>query len=321
MSLKKSAMSAVKDCLGLKPNERFLVLTDPEKQTIGNALFEAAEKIGAEPMMVIMPVKGPHGTEPPDPIPQILKKVDAVIAPTTFSVSHTQARKNACKSGTRMATMPSITEKQMKKGAMTADFKKVEASAKKLYSVLKRYKTCRITTKLGTDVTMGIDPKLWQLDTGMINKPGEFGNLPGGEAFLPPSDANGTLVVDGAFAGFGKVDEPLVLEMENNYVTKISGKKAASKLKKMLDKASKELKNPKLVYNVAELGIGINPKAKIIGNPLEDEKVMGTVHVALGDNSTFGGSVQAGIHVDGILLKPDLTVGGKAVMEKGKLRV
>jgi leucyl aminopeptidase (aminopeptidase T) len=322
MSLKKSAMSAVKDCLDLKPKEKFLVLTDPERVSIGKAMFEAAQKIGAEPMMVIMPVKGPHGTEPPDPIPDMLKKVDAVIAPTTYSVSHTQARKNACKSGTRMATMPSITENQMKKGAMTADFKKVEATAKKLYNVLKRYKTCRITTKLGTDVTMGIDPKLWLLDTGMIDKPGEFGNLPGGEAFLPPSNANGTLVVDGAFAGFGKVDAPVILEMEDNFVTKISGKKAASKLEKMLKAASKELKNPKLVYNVAELGIGINPKAKIIGNALEDEKVIGTIHMAIGDNSTFGGKVRANIHLDGIVREPTIILGkNKEIMKKGKFTI
>jgi len=319
MSLQKSAMSAVKDCLGMKPNETLMILIDPNKKDVGEALFKAAKQVGAEPMIVIMQAKGPHGSEPPAPIPNMMKKVDAVIAPTTYSVSHTQARKRACKAGSRVATMPTITADQMSKGAMTADFKKVEASAKKLYSVLKKYKSCRITTKLGTDVTMDIDPKLWLLDTGMITKPGEFGNLPGGEVFLPPGNANGTLVVDGAFSGYGLVDAPVVVEMKDNFVTKITGKKAASTLKKILKEASEELKKPELAYNVAELGIGINPKAKLIGNPLEDEKVIGTIHMAVGDNSTFGGKVQANVHLDGIVKSPSIILGQKKeIMKDGR---
>ena len=66
-----------------------------------------------------------------------------------------------------------------------------------------------------------------------------------------------------------------------------------------------------LARNLAELGIGINPKARLIGNVLEDEKVGGTVHVALGDNSTFGGDVVAGIHLDGIITRPKVFVDGE----------
>jgi len=44
---------------------------------------------------------------------------------------------------------------------------------------------------------------------------------------------------------------------------------------------------------------------------LEDEKVRGTVHIALGDNSTLGGDVIAGIHLDGIIREPELFLDGE----------
>ena len=65
----------------------------------------------------------------------------------------------------------------------------------------------------------------------------------------------------------------------------------------------------------------MNPKAKIIGNVLEDEKVLGTVHVAVGDNSTFGGKCECGIHMDGIIKNPTLIVGKNTILEDGKLVV
>ncbi len=57
---------------------------------------------------------------------------------------------------------------------------------------------------------------------------------------------------------------------------------------------------------LAELGIGTNDRARVTGVILEDEKIYGTVHIALGSNDTFGGTVAAGIHVDGIITRPRL---------------
>ena len=70
---------------------------------------------------------------------------------------------------------------------------------------------------------------------------------------------------------------------------------------------------------MGELGIGTNPIARLIGNILEDEKVFGTVHIAFGSNATFGGLTQAGIHIDGIILKPSLYLDEKLVVENGKI--
>ena len=316
--MKKSAMTAVRDCLGIKPEETLLILTDPNKKSIAEALFDAARKCGAEPYMLMMWERDHHGEEPPAPIPELMKMVSAVIAPTTYSVSHTQARKEACKAGVRIGTMPMITEGMMNKGAMTADFPKMKAWAEKLHVILKRSNRVHVTTALGTDVTLNIPTDKWTLDTGVLDKPGSFGNLPGGEVFLPPTNVNGVLVVDGAFSGYGLVDKPVKITIKDNYAQKIEGGKAAKKIQEVLEKASKPLADPNWVFNMAEFGIGINPKAKLIGNPLEDEKVIGTFHMALGDNSTFGGNIRANVHLDGIVKRPTITVGDTVIMKGGK---
>ena len=70
--------------------------------------------------------------------------------------------------------------------------------------------------------------------------------------------------------------------------------------------------------NLAELGIGTKDKARVTGVILEDEKIYGTVHIALGSNDTFGGTVAAGIHVDGIITRPELSLDGRVLVKDGK---
>jgi leucyl aminopeptidase (aminopeptidase T) len=60
---------------------------------------------------------------------------------------------------------------------------------------------------------------------------------------------------------------------------------------------------------VGELGIGINPSARIIGNMLEDEKVAGTVHIAFGNNSQMpGGQNTSMTHRDFLLTGLTMTI-------------
>jgi leucyl aminopeptidase (aminopeptidase T) len=106
--------------------------------------------------------------------------------------------------------------------------------------------------------------------------------------------------------------KPVTVTVEQGFATKMTGGPEATKFDTLLAEVKK-----KEAYNVAELGVGCNPNARLIGIILEDEKVYGTVHVAFGDNSTFGGNVQAGIHLDGIMRKPSLFLDEKLVIEKG----
>jgi len=73
--------------------------------------------------------------------------------------------------------------------------------------------------------------------------------------------------------------------------------------------------------NLAELGIGTKDKARVTGVILEDEKIYGTVQIALGSNDTFGVTVAAGIHVDGIITRPELSLDGRVLVRDGKVLV
>ncbi len=288
----------VMECLGVKRGESVLIVVDTSTpMSIGRSLFEAAKNLGCEAMIVTMLPRMRHGEELPPVIAEAMKNADVVIAPTTFSLTHTQAKINACKKGARIASMPGITEKMMNSGGMTADYNKVNEIAIGLYSRLENVKNIRVVTDSGTDISFDLEGCKWYKDTGLCHEKGCSTNLPAGELYIAPKDANGVFVVDGSMSGFGLLDSTLEFTVRNRYVTDIKGKHAA-KLKAILDRVGEKARN------IAEFGIGINLEARLIGNVLEDEKVGGTVHIALGDNSTFGGDVIAGIHLDGIITKP-----------------
>jgi aminopeptidase len=195
---------------------------------------------------------------------------------------------------------------------MTADFKEVEKEVKRLAKILEGTKKIKITTEIGTDLEVSVEDRRWYMDTGICHKKGEFMNLPAGEVFIAPKEgtADGKLIIDGAF--WEMLENPVIIDVKKGYANRIAGTK---EIAKQISKRGKEGRN------IAEVGIGMNPKAKIIGNVLEDEKVKGTVHVALGDNSTFGGKCKAGIHIDGIIKKPTLFADDELIMENGKLVV
>jgi len=295
----------VMECFVVKRGESVLIVVDNSTpDSIASSLFDTAKKIGCEVMILTILPRMRHGEELPAVVAQAMKWADVVIAPTTFSLTHTQAKINACKAGARIASMPGITENMMTSGGITAECARINEIAKRLNNRLEKVRTVRIITELGTDIEFDLDGCSWKMDTGLCQEPGCSSNLPAGELYIAPRDANGSFFVDGSMSGFGLLDSPLEFTVKDRYVTDIKGK-YSEKMRSILDRVGEK------AFNIAELGIGINPEAKLIGNVLEDEKVGGTVHIALGDNSGFGGDVIAGIHLDGIIKKPVLYLDGE----------
>ncbi|MCX9009482.1 MAG: aminopeptidase, partial [Candidatus Methanoperedens sp.] len=282
-------------------------------KSIGESLFGAARDLGCEVMVMTMLPRTRHGEEPPLAVAEAMKNADVVIIPTTFSLTHTQARIKACEAGARVASMPGITEEMMRSGGITADCNTINDIAAGLIKKLGSAREVRVTTESGTDIVFDLEGCVWMMDTGLCQEPGCSSNLPAGELYIAPKDANGVFVVDGSMSGLGLLDSPLEFTVRDRYVEDIKGK-YAKKLHAMLDKVGEK------AHNIAELGIGINPNARLIGNVLEDEKVGGTVHIALGDNSAFGGDVVAGIHLDGIIKNPSVFLDGeKFILSYGNI--
>lgn len=255
-----------------------------------------------------------HGEEPPKLVERAMVASDVVLAPTTYSLTHTQARLRVCRAGARVAAMPMITEGMMCQGAMLADYNEVSGLTRKVAALLIKSSEVEVSTPAGTDLYLDIAGRKAYADTGIFHRPGDFGNLPAGEAFIAPLEGKGEgmIVVDGSMVDtlWAKIE----IAVKKGRAIEIFGE-SGRRLRKMLEKVGSK------AYNLAEFGIGTNPAARLIGNVPEDEKVLGTCHVALGDNLTFGGRVRAGIHVDGILTKPTIKLDGKTVMKDGRLKI
>jgi len=240
-----------------------------------------------------------------------MKAADVVLAPTTNSLSHTQARVEACEAGARIATLPGIT-KEIFTTSMLADYEDIRRRSEALYDMLSEADEVHVTSPLGTDIRLNVRMKYWHTDTGVLHEPGDFGNLPAGELDGAPVQAEGTIVLDSLTIDGEDLAPPgTEIEITNTKATGISED----------CRLAEAFRNTRNASNLAELGIGTNPEATIIGRLLQDEKVMGTCHFAFGDNTSYGGSSESEIHWDGIVRDPTIRFDDRVIMEDGEFMV
>ena len=312
--LRAAVTVALRDCVGLRRGESLLVLTDEWLAPIGRALLEVGRTLTDRVLYLEMTSAGVDGAEPPDEVARLMAAVQVVVAPTRRSLTHTAARRAACAAGARVATMPGITEDTLVR-CLQADYHRIASRTDFVADVLTRGRVARVTTPAGTDVTLPIEGIRAIASKGLVLEPGQFGNLPSGEAYLMPQErlSQGVVVVDGAMAGMGIIeDAPIRIDVEDGMAVRIEGGREARRLRELMDAAGPQART------VAELGVGTNDRATITGTILEDEKILGTVHVAFGNNASMGGTVNVPFHLDGVLLRPTLVVDDHVLLEEGR---
>jgi leucyl aminopeptidase (aminopeptidase T) len=119
------------------------------------------------------------------------------------------------------------------------------------------------------------------------------------------------LVFDGSFPLTGLLTQPLRLLVEKGRVVRIDDHPCRSQLEALFAAYGDDART------IAEMGVGTLDSAIISGNVLEDEKVLGTVHIALGDNASMGGVVRVPMHMDGIICRPTVWLDGSVWMKDG----
>ncbi|MBN8546616.1 MAG: aminopeptidase [Ignavibacteria bacterium] len=315
--LQKACDIAIRDCMGAKAGETVLVVSDTEKHEIAYELYLSAIRLGHKAVYSEMQPLEVNGQEPPAAIADLMKQFDVVLCPTLRSLTHTQARRDASATGARVATFPGITKDVMIRG-LNADYKRIAERSLNLKAVLDKGKHVRVTSTKGTDISFSIDGRDAHASKGLFHAKGESGNLPTGETFLAPVEgtAEGVFIVDGSFAGVGLMKEmDIKLTVKSGFVTSVEGGENAKQLSEILAKVGGD------AYNIAEFGIGTNDSAQLSGLILEDEKVMGTIHIAVGDNMGFGGKVKVPLHLDGVVKDPDVYLDGELIMKQGKFTI
>ncbi len=341
----KAIDSIFKINLGVKTTEKVIVFTDghnEELREIGRRVAEAGREFTPDIKYVEYLSTGCHGVEPPEEIwaeaygintyndlkqkglfkPLLTKQlteghiheieeivaahkkeaVNAVIALSNFSTSHTRFRvmlNEIC--GSRYASMP-LFDAPMLSGAMSVNWQEMAERTGKIAEMVNKYENIEINTPNGTAISFSKKGRDAKEDTGIITGSGQFSNLPAGEVYLAPLEgtANGKLVIE--WAPTRRLKSPLTLHIDKGQLTKIEGEEEYADF--LQAKMSESNKN----RNIAELGIGTNNRASRPDNILESEKISGTIHIALGDNSSFGGTVRTSFHQDFVFFEPTVTL-------------
>ncbi len=337
--IKQGVLDMLQVNMGLKKGEKLLVVTDlltPRQWSNleGTELMSASERSLLAKMVAEIagenypqcevefypyPATGQHGAEPGDTVARKMAQADVVIAITTYSLSHTDARQRASQAGARVASMPTF-EPQMfyPGGPMAVDYQQVARDTRAIAELLTTAQKATVRSQSGTELSFSLAGRPGQVDDGIYTAKGAWGNLPGGEAYIVPVEgtAEGQVVVPKG--GGVDITEEMTLIFQGGWVQEIrGGGKGGDKLRQLMQFDS-DAEEHRLRRNLAELGVGTNPNAKSPVNPLEAEKIKGTVHIAVGDNAHMGGRISCDLHEDFVLPQPDLVLDDELVIKAGQ---
>lgn len=308
-----AAAAAAVHCLGVGPGDDVLVLCNEQQRTIAESLEGAAGGWARTVRLVAYPTLTRDGEEPPAFVAEAMTEATVIFAPTTFSLSHTRARREATGRGARIATMPGITAEIFER-AVSVDPGELKRAGERIAAELSAAASCRVTSPAGTDLVLSLEGRTAICDDGNLQAEAAWGNLPAGEAFIAPIETSGegSIVFDGAIAGYGMLRKPLRVTLARGRAIAADGEAA----RWLLDTLDAGGPTGRLI---AELGIGTNPLAIMTGNILEDEKAAGTAHLAFGTSASFGGTNVATVHIDGMLLQPTVELDERLLITKGEL--
>ena len=313
------AMKAMTQCAGVKPGENVVIACDTNKLRLAEALAAAAYAAGGMPTIVSFPPTGAHGAQVPKAVVGASACSDVLFMPTSWSMTHTDARIEAIKNGARVCTMCEVTEDCLCAGGILGDFEENDRLGRKIGEVMAAGKTIRMTSVGGTDLTGEITQRPVQYETGLFREPGQFAALPNSELNISPIEGSteGVIVGDVRLMGYGIIrEEPVTIEVKSGEVANVSGTKAADYLRETL-----KTFNDRGAYNLAEFAVGLNPASRAYATNLEDLGKLGFGHHGIGSNYAIGGSIAAPCHIDIIYAEASLYVDGKLILDKGELLI
>jgi len=316
----KGVKTLLDKCANVKAGEKVLIVADTDNIRIAELIATAAIERNAEAVVCIMTPRKAHGENPPETIVSAMMKADVVFEPTTYSLTRSEATQKAAQAGVRVVSMPAYVEEMLIRGAIEADFPAHEKTVQKLADLFTEATTAKLTAPGGTEITMELGGAARKGETGkgFCTGPGTICGPPNIEANISPIEgtAEGVVFADVSIPDpqMGVLSAPIEVTVNGGLITNIKGMADAAALRKILE----EKKDP-TVYNIAELGVGLNPKARICGIMLEDEGALGTAHIGIGDNHTSGGTVKAPLHLDLIINNPTLELDGKVIIKDSEL--
>lgn len=317
MLMSKGARIIVEVCAGVKPGEKAVIVTEPSMMSMAEAIASAVMAADAEAVITVIPPRSADGQEPPAAAAAAMKASDVFFNVVDKSITHTHATRDAAAAGSRGIMMTQFNEDMLKHGGVFADFANIAPQCRAVAEAMAGSKVITVTSPLGTNMTMSAEGRRGNALTCITSK-GHFTTVPTIEANVSPVEgtAEGVIIADASipYIGIGLLEEPIRCTVEKGFITKVEGGKQAQMLIEDWKK-----KNDPNVYNIAELGLGLNPACSFIGAMLEDEGVYGSVHFGIGTNITLGGHTKAACHYDLILKNCTVIADGKTILKDGKI--
>ncbi|MGD9129004.1 MAG: aminopeptidase [Candidatus Woesebacteria bacterium] len=299
----------LKNNLNFQKNDNVLIVTDIRFYKKEAAIwFETAKTLTDKVQMIVLAGMTHSGQEPPDEVVQACAQANITILHTKFSLTHSKAGKAVVRNNHRGASLPGVNYKIMRR-TLTTDYHKIKKLGEEIKAKLQKANTIHISSPSETNFSAAIRQKAIFNDGGIL-KNGELGNLPAGEVFFAPikGSSQGTWIINGALADF-KLKKPIKVTIKNGLAVKFESESNNHQLAQALEEKLKKI-GPD-AFNIAEIGIGTNPKTNPLGKMIEAEKALKTAHIAFGNSSCIGGEVDVPIHLDALTLKPIIKIDGK----------
>lgn len=317
--MSRGAKQIVEVCANVQKGESVAIITEAKTMSIAESIAVAVSAVEAEPVVLIIEPRVADSTEPPKSVAKAMKESDVFISAVYTSITHTQAVVDAVNNGSRGIMLTQFDDDMLIDSGVHADFPAAARTCEEVAKHLENAQDIHLTTTHGTDLRMKANGRRSNAMTGMVES-GEFAPVPTIEANVSPLEgsATGKIVCNASipYIGIGLIQENVEVDVENGKIVSINGGFQADMLRKDLEE-----KNDENVYNIAEIGVGLNPKCKFNGLMLEDEGVFGSVHIGIGSSITLGGIVKAACHYDLIMTGVTLVVDGVTLIENGDVLV
>lgn len=293
--------------LGLRTGEVVVVVVDRPLEGAARSLAAAARELGAGGVRLLrLPSPGSRLSVVSSQMVREVAAADVVVVLLSrFDLGEEMHALRAAmaafrKEGRGRWVLGAGLDEPLLAAMTVGDVQAVAASVRSLAAKLEGSVGVRIVTEAGTDLTLSWAGRSFHLETGLLREPGAVGNLPAGEVYIAPLEesAEGRLVVDLSLGDID-LDRPVVLTFHHGRVVHLEGGQAARTLLERLGSGP-------WAWTVGEFGIGANPYVPVRGLASIDEKVLGTVHIALGGNRRFGGVNRASSHYDMVINRPQL---------------
>ncbi len=306
--LVENASKALSQLLDVRPGENVLIVTDEATRRVADAFEEAARRASASPQVYVLPEDERPLREVPEGLAALIPDTDVGVTcfkgraeETPFRIELIHALMRVAR---RLGHAPGITEAMLREGPMAVDYDTMREEALRLMERFEGARTVRITAPAGTDLTLDITGRAFSTDTYLED--GRWGNLPAGEVWCAPVEdsADGVLVCDGSIGDLGQVPAPVRLTLEQGRIRQVECADEAFRAR-----LEEVLARDEEARVIGELGIGLNPGARLTGNLLEDEKARHTIHIAFGNNEDMpGGRNRSQTHRDFLIQAPTLVV-------------